>query len=303
MPKIGYSRRALALGRDGLVASCHPLATLAGVETLKAGGTAADAAVATNAVLAVTQSNNCGVGGDLFCLYWEAATRRVHFLNGAGRAGGRASLDELRRRGLKGLPVIGAETVSVPGVTRAWAMLLERFGRRTLDGLLQAAVHYAERGFPLTSIISQAIGEFAPGNRDAEWHRVFRPAGRAPAPGEMFVQPDLARTLRDLAAEGPDLFYRGRIARAIAERMAGEGNVAAVIQSLFNSFGSGVVPPGTGFCLQNRGRHFSVDPAHPNVLAPGKRPFHTLMASITTKEDRPVLGFATMGGNGQAMFH
>ncbi|HEY2994427.1 MAG TPA: gamma-glutamyltransferase [Methylomirabilota bacterium] len=436
MPKIGYSRRALALGRDGLVASCHPLATLAGVETLKAGGTAADAAVATNAVLAVTQSNNCGVGGDLFCLYWEAATRRVHFLNGAGRAGARASLDELRRRGLKGLPVIGAETVSVPGVTRAWAMLLERFGRRKLDGLLQPAIHYAERGFPLTSIISQAIGEFAPGNRDAEWHRVFRPAGRAPAPGEMFVQPDLARTLRDLAAEGPDLFYRGRIARAIAERMAregfltpedlaahrgewgepvsttyrgftvyetppptqgvtallalnmlegvelakhplhsvehlhlllevvklayadrdrwiadpqharlplsgmldkayaarrlaqfdperatayapgepegdttgfvvadGEGNVAAVIQSLFNSFGSGVVPPGTGFCLQNRGRHFSVDPAHPNVLAPGKRPFHTLMASITTKEDRPVLGFATMGGNGQAMFH
>src|SRR2546425_1078991 len=130
MPKIGYSRRALALGRDGLVASCHPLATLAGVETLKAGGTAADAAVATNAVLAVTQSNNCGVGGDLFCLYWEAATRRVHFLS---------------------------------------------------------------------------------------------PAGRAPAPGEMFVQPDLARTLRDLAAEGPDLFYRGRIARAIAERMAREG--------------------------------------------------------------------------------
>jgi gamma-glutamyltranspeptidase/glutathione hydrolase len=82
-----------------------------------------------------------------------------------------------------------------------------------------------------------------------------------------------------------------------------QGNVAAVIQSLFNAFGSGVVPPGTGFCLQNRGRHFSMDPAHPNALAPRKRPFHTLMASITTKDERPVLGFATMGGNGQAMFH
>ena len=92
MPTIGYSRRALALGRDGMVASCHPLATLAGVETLKAGGTAADAAVATNAVLTVTQSNNCGLGGDLFCLYWDAATRRVHFLNGAGRSGARRPL-------------------------------------------------------------------------------------------------------------------------------------------------------------------------------------------------------------------
>jgi gamma-glutamyltranspeptidase/glutathione hydrolase len=83
----------------------------------------------------------------------------------------------------------------------------------------------------------------------------------------------------------------------------GHGNVAAVIQSLFNAFGSGVVPPGTGFCLQNRGRHFTLEPGHPSVLAPGKRPFHTLMASITTRDERPMMGFATMGGNGQAMFH
>jgi len=89
-------------------------ATLAGVDVLRAGGTVADAAVATNAVLAVTQSNNCGLGGDLFCLYYEAATRRVHFLNGAGRSGSRATLEEVRRRGLTGLPVIGPATVSVP---------------------------------------------------------------------------------------------------------------------------------------------------------------------------------------------
>src|SRR5918996_3679850 len=113
MPEIGYSHRPLALGRDGMVASAHPLATLAGVETLKAGGTAADAAVAVNAVLAVTQPNNCGLGGDLFCLYYEAATRRVHFLNGSGRSGSRASLDELRRRGASALPIIGPMTVSV----------------------------------------------------------------------------------------------------------------------------------------------------------------------------------------------
>ncbi len=437
MPEIGYAHRPVALGREGLVASAHPLATLAGVQVLEAGGTAADAAVAVNAVLAVTQPNNCGVGGDLFCLYYEAATRTVHCLNGAGRSGSRATLDELRRRGLDRLPALGPLTVSVPGCVRAWGMLLERFGTRPLGALLEPAIRHAERGFPLTSIVSQSIAELAPANPDPEWHRVFRPAGRTPAAGELFVQPDLARTLRDLAAEGPELFYRGRVGRAIARRLeadgfvteedlaahAGEwgaplattyrgrtvyqtppptqglaallalnllegvplarlpvhsaahlhlliemvklayadrdrwigdpararvpvealldkayaarrraafdpakagahrwgepdgdttgfvvadgrrGDLVAVIQSLFNAYGSGVVVPGTGVVLQNRGRHFSTDPSHPNALAPRKRPFHTLTATVVTEGDRPLLGFATMGGNGQAMFH
>src|SRR5438046_2086626 len=135
MPKIGYSRRALALGRDGLVASCHPLATLAGVETLKAGGTAADAAVATNAVLAVTQSNNCGLGGDLFCLYWEAATRRVHFLNGAGRAG----------------RAVGAEGRDLFSRGRVAEALAERMAK---DGFLtpgDLAAHTGEWGEPVST--------------------------------------------------------------------------------------------------------------------------------------------------------
>ena len=89
MPQIGYSHRPVALGREGMVASAHPYATLAGVETLKAGGTAADAAIAVNGVLAVTQPNMCGIGGDIFVLYHEATTRTVHFLNGAGRSGAR----------------------------------------------------------------------------------------------------------------------------------------------------------------------------------------------------------------------
>jgi gamma-glutamyltranspeptidase/glutathione hydrolase len=419
-----------------MVASAHPYATLAGVETLKAGGTAADAAIAANGVLAVTQPNMCGLGGDIFVLYYEAATRTVHFLNGAGRSGSRASLDELRRRGLAGLPVVGAPTVSVPGCVRGWAMLHERFGTRPLADLLAPAIHYAERGFPASSLTSQAIEEFAPVTPDAEWHRVFRPGGRAPAVGELLVQRDLAGTLRAIASDGADVMYRGRAGRAIAERLAadgfltpddlaahqgewgapiattyrghtvyetppptqglaallalnllegerlaeyrlhstehlhlllemvklayadrdrwigdpaharvpveellskayaarrrqafdpgkasvyaagdpegdttgfvvadGRGNVASVIQSLFNPFGSGIVVPGCGILLQNRGRHFRLEPDHPSALAPRKRPFHTLIASIVTREDRPVVAFATMGGNGQAMFH
>ncbi|HXU91667.1 MAG TPA: gamma-glutamyltransferase [Methylomirabilota bacterium] len=436
MPQIGYSHRPVALGREGMVASAHPYATLAGVETLKAGGTAADAAIAVNGVLAVTQPNMCGIGGDIFVLYHEATTRTVHFLNGAGRSGARASLEELARRRLPGLPVVGAATVSVPGCVRGWAMLHERFGSRPLSELLAPAIHYAERGFPASLLTSQAIDEFAPITSDPEWHRVFRPGGRAPALGELLVQQDLGRTLREIVTEGADVMYRGRAARAIADRLATDGfvtpadladhtgewdapisttyrgylvyetppptqglaalltlnmldleplarhrlhsvehlhlllevvklayadrdrwigdpsharvpvsallsteyaarrrqafdadkagaysggdvegdttgfvvadargNVAAVIQSLFNGFGSGIVVPGCGIVLQNRGRHFRLEPGHPSVLAPRKRPFHTLMASIVTRDDRPVFALSTMGGNGQAMFH
>src|SRR3989475_9569422 len=148
MPTIGYSHRPVALGRRGMVASAHSYATVAGLDVLRSGGTAADAAVAVNAVLGVTQPENCGVGGDIFCLYYEAATGRVHFLNGSGRSGSRASHDELRRRRMERLPIIGPPTVSVPGCVLGWSMLLERFGTRPLGDLLRPAIHYASRGFP-----------------------------------------------------------------------------------------------------------------------------------------------------------
>src|SRR5437879_3317054 len=218
MPQIGYSHRPVALGTRGMVAAAHPLATLAGIETLKSGGTAADAAVAVNGVLAVTQPNSCGLGGDLFCLYYEAATGRVHFLNGGGRSGARASLGELARRGLDRLPVIGPPTVSVPGCVRAWAMLLERFGTRPLGDLLRPAIS-AAAGFPISSLVSQAIHEYASETPDPEWHRVFAQGGRATALCEPGAQPAVPRALRDLAADGPGLFYTGRVGQAIPRRL------------------------------------------------------------------------------------
>ncbi len=435
MPQIGYARRQAPMAHRGMVASCHPLASLAGVEVLRSGGTVADAAVATNAVLAVTQPGFCGVGGDLFCLYYEAATRRVHFLNGAGRSGSLAGLEALGRRGLPAVPFLGPGSVSVPGVTRAWSMLLERFGTRSLGSLLEPAIHYARDGFPLSDIVCQGIRERAELLRDPEWRRVFMPGGAVPRRGDRFRQPDLARTLTDLAAD-PDLLYRGRVARAIADRLDAEGfltaadlaehsgewgepirteyrghtvyetppptqgvaallalnllegfdlaahpvhsaehlhlllevtklayadrdrwvadpahadvpvdalldrayaqrrradfdpgkaqahawgdpegdttgfvvadgagNLISVIQSVYKMFGSGVVPPGTGVVLHNRGAYFSASPDHPNCFAPRKRPFHTLLACVVTRDERPVLGYATMGGDGQAMFH
>ena len=435
MPQIGYAHRQAPMGRRGMVASCHPLASLAGVDVLRSGGNVVDAAIATNAVLAVTQPNFCGVGGDIFVLYHEAATRRVHFLNGAGRSGARATLDELGRRGLKAVPATGAGSVSVPGVTRGWRMLLDRFGTRPLASLLEPAAYYAGEGFPLSDVVAQAIREKAPSVDDPEWHRVFAPGGAFPRTGDCFRQPDLARTLAELGQE-PELFYKGRVARSIAERMSrdgfltvedlaahegewgepisstyrgytvyetppptqglaallslnllegfdltryephspehlhlliemtklayadrdrwvadptrervpveallskgfaarrrrdfdpekaqwhkwgeldgdttgfvvadAQGNIMSVIQSLYKSFGSGVVAPGTGVVLQNRGAYFNTDPGHPNHFAPGKRPFHTLIACVVTRDERPVLGYSNMGGDGQAMFH
>src|SRR6266850_2359245 len=356
------SHRSLALGRRGMVAAAHPYAVVAGLDVLKAGGTAADAAVATNAVLGVTEPQDCGVGGDFFCLYYEAATGRVHFLNGAGRSGSRAGLDELRRRGMDRLPVIGPPTVSVPGCVRAWGMLLERFGTRPLGELLQPAIHYAAHGFPVSSFVSQVIREYASVTPDAEWRRVFTPGGRGPEHGGGLVAllglnvlqgfdlrdyplhsaehlhllieiVKLAYADRDRWIGDPDhapVPLAGLLSRAYAARRRHEfdpekakphtfgdpqgdttgfviadqqGNLISVVESLFNAFGSGVVAPGTGVVLHNRGRHFTVDPTHPSVFAPRKRPFHTLMAAIATRDDRPVLGFSTMGGNGQAMFH
>src|SRR6267378_3852212 len=172
------------MARDGMVASCHPLASLAGVEVLKSGGNVIDAAIATNAVLAVTQPNYCGLGGDFFCLYYEASTRR------------------------------------------AWSMLLERFGTRPLKSLLAPALHYAADGFPLTLIVCQAIRERSVLFDDPEWHRVFVPDGAFPEPGDVFRQPDLARTLAELG-DDPDLFYRGRVGQAIAKRLERDGFLTA----------------------------------------------------------------------------
>jgi len=435
MIQIGYAHRQAPMARHGMVAACHPLASLAGVEVLKSGGNVVDAAVATNAVLAVTQPNYCGVGGDFFCLYHEAATGRVHCYNGAGRSGSRASLEELGRRALSAVPAVGPGAVSVPGVTEAWRVLLERFGTRSLGSLLEPAIRYAAEGFPLTDIVCQAVRDRAELFDDAEWRRIFMPGGAYPDTGDLFRQPDLARTLTELA-DDPHLFYRGRVAQAIAQRLEqhgyltapdlaehagewvepiattyrgytvyetppptqglaalltlnllegydvaalpvhsaehlhlllemtklgyadrdrwiadpaharvpverllskgyaegrraafdprkaqahtwgdadgdttgfvvadGRGNVVSVIQSLYKGFGAGVVPPGTGVVLQNRGAYFNTDPDHPNVFAPRKRPFHTLLANLVTRDSAPVLGYASMGGDGQAMFH
>lgn len=214
--------------RRGMAATSQRFATEAAVRILREGGSAADAAVAAAAVLNVTEPMSTGLGGDMFALYYEVNSRKVAALNGSGRAPAALTLDRLGREGLVPLPAHHAHTVTVPGACAGWCDLLGRYGRLPLSQVLAPAIHLAEEGFavaPWTAHAWRGAAGFlarAPGGR-----ALLRPDGRAPAAGEIFRNPGLARTLRAIAAGGKDAFYRGEIARAISEAVRKAGGVLA----------------------------------------------------------------------------
>jgi gamma-glutamyltranspeptidase/glutathione hydrolase len=427
-----------------MVATSQPLATAAGLRILRAGGNAADAAVAAAAALNVTEPCNTGIGGDCFALHHAAETGEVTALNGSGRSPAALDLARLRREGLgDALPRAHPHTVTVPGACAGWADMVERHGRLSLDRVLEPAIELAEEGFPVgpNTAFLWAVGAktqlaTAPGGHE------LTIGGRAPRAGEIFRNPGLARTFRCVAAEGPGAFYRGEIADAIvavlranggamdardladhhstwdepvsteygglrvwecppngqgvvallalnllrgfdlaamdprgperahlmieALRLAfadgrcfvadpvrndvpvaellsesyarerresidpkraqpqaspgepighsdtvylcvvdGEGNACSFINSNYMSFGTGIVPSGWGFTLQNRGVGFSLEPGHPNALAPRKRPYHTIIPGLATRSDGGGLygPFGVMGGFMQPQGH
>jgi gamma-glutamyltranspeptidase/glutathione hydrolase len=212
------------MGRRGAVATSHPLATQIGLETLKRGGSAADAAVAANAALGLMEPTGCGIGGDLFAIVWDAAGERLHGLNASGRSARALSLDRFRGMGLERIPSEGPLCVTVPGAVDGWFELNSRFGRLTMAELLEPAIAYARDGFPVTEIIAgywqkdAARFAHAPGFAD-----VFMPQGRAPRAGESFRNPRLAATYALLGEHGRDAFYRGPIAAKIESYLRAQG--------------------------------------------------------------------------------
>ena len=208
--------RSVSLATGGMAASSHPLVTLAALDVLRAGGTAADAAIAANAVNGVVEPMSCGVGGDLFVLYWDQETRTLHGLNGSGRSPAGISRAAFEGAGLTDIPLTGPLPWSVPGCVDGWAMLHEKFGARPWADLIDPAAGLAERGFPVTETIAgywrasePALREF-PTSADT----LLTADGDAPAEGEVWRNPRLAATYRAIA-ETPDNFYRGPIAEAI----------------------------------------------------------------------------------------
>jgi gamma-glutamyltranspeptidase/glutathione hydrolase len=447
-----HGTRSAAMGRHGMIATSQALASAAGLRVLQEGGNAIDAAVTAAAVLAVIEPSMNGIGGDLFALVYDAKTKQVHGLDSSGRSAYRATPEELARRGLKEMPGGGPLPVDVPGVVEGWHQLLSRFGTIPMAKALQPAIAYARDGFPVQELMAAQWDEAAKKlSEDPAAAKTFLHEGKAPREGEIFANPNLAKSLDLIAREGRDAFYKGAIADAIvadmkardgllemrdladhtadwvepirtnyrghdvlemppstqgfvalemlnlmegfdvkamghnsadylhlvseakklafADRAAyladrdampkntlatllskdyaarrrpeismqmagtyaagalggppsqldfagrdlgdtiymtaadGQGNVVSFIQSLFSSFGAGIVAGDTGITLHNRGSGFNLTSGHPNRIGPHKRPLHTLVPAMILKDGRPWVSFGVMGGDNQAQAH
>ena len=423
---------------NGMAATSHPLATLGAIDMLRAGGTAADAAVAAAALLAVVEPHATGIGGDAFALYSPGGGDEILAYNGSGAAPLLASADWYLERGFKAIPLTGPHSVTVPGAVDLWAMLLERHGRKGIDAALQPAIRAAEEGY----VVAPRVAWDWARNREklrkgVNAAKYFLFDGAAPAVGTVVRQPALARTLRTIAAKGRDAFYFGEIAEDIVATLRGAGglhtaedlqqhrteivaavsthyrdhqvwqcppnspgvtmlmmlnvlggfnlsryaplsverlhlqaeasrhaylareqhvgdprfaavdvetllsaefasttrnkirldrlselppaaapmhpstvylcvvdrdrNVCSFVNSLAHAFGSAVATARSGILLQNRGAGFRIEAGHPNCIAPGKRPLHTLIAALITKDGRVVMPFGVMGGQFQSI--
>uniref|UniRef100_A0A8D0GN44 Gamma-glutamyltransferase n=1 Tax=Sphenodon punctatus TaxID=8508 RepID=A0A8D0GN44_SPHPU len=444
------SRRSPVVCTNGCVASSQPLATNIGLDILKKGGNAVDAAVSVAAALNVTEPCSTGIGGDCFCLYYDMSTKQVHGLNGSGRSPGSLTTELLKNQGFNEanpLPPFHAHNVTVPGAAAGWCDAVTLYGSKKLSmgQIFQPAIELAERGFPVSEVTAyhwkQGVDVLqAHGNKHGENLLIH---GQAPDHGQVFSNPFLANTFKELARSGKKGFYEGRVAEAIVEivRSNGglldledlknhvteevkpvftnykgvnvweippngqgitalialnilenfnvkdmghdsvdylhvliealklsfsdafwfctdpekvpvptkellsksyakeraklinsqwanvkykhgnafpvgrdtvyftvvdaQGNACSFINSNYMGFGTGLVPNGCGFTLQNRGANFSLSPGHPNCLAPKKRPYHTIIPALATTADTGELlcSFGVMGGFMQPQGH
>ena len=216
--------RSPAYAANGMAATSMPAATLAALDVLRAGGNAMDAAVAAVAVQCVIEPHSTGIGGDCFCLYAPAGTGRVVALNGSGRAPAAATLDWYEAQGITAIENTSPHAVTVPGAVGAWERLLAAHGTKGLEELLQPAIRYAEDGFIVHSRVASDWAEHAPKLR-ATGATSFLPGGDAPAEGDRFVPPNLAKTLRAIAARGAKAFYEGPIAADMVAALRARGGL------------------------------------------------------------------------------
>ena len=434
-----FPGRSVVMSTEAMAATSQPMATEAALQVMREGGNAMDAAIAASAVLSVVETYSSGIGGDCFILYHEAATGKLHALNGSGRAPAAATAETIRARGFDSMPEQGILSVTVPGAIDAWCEATENFGNLDFAALLQPAIHYAEQGYAVTPIIGsnwKSTVELLAQTPEAS--SAYLVDGRAPAIGSVHRQPDLARSLRLIAEQGRDVFYQGEIADEIVrfsdshdgllslEDLAGhrsewvqpissnyrgyevfeippngqgittlmalnilaqtdvsklprlgadhvhlvseaftlamaerdrfvsdmafndlpvelmlsdefartqferidmnraltqpvesllpnhrdtvyltvvdkDRNICSFINSVFYSWGSGLVAGSTGINLGNRGSGFSLQDGHFNQIEPNKRPMNTIIPAMVYRQGKPVLSFGVMGGQYQAM--
>lgn len=438
----GFATRSEVIAQNGMVATSHPLATQVGLEILKKGGNAIDAAIATNAALGLMEPTGCGIGGDLFAIVWDGKTKQLYGLNASGRSPKGLTLDYFEKEGMEKIPSFGPLPVSVPGAVDGWFELHTKFGSMPMSEILAPAIAYAENGFPLTELIAWYISRTVPRFQQAGYPNIKETyidqnGGTLPGEGEMYKNPFLGNTYRKIAEGGRDAYYNGEISKTIAgfiqeqggflseedfsshksewvdpvsinyrgydvwelppngqgiaalqmlqilegydfaniefgssehlhlfteakklafedrakyyadmdffdvpveellnsdyaderrklikERASqynagaisagetiymtvadSEGTMISLIQSNYRGMGSGMVAPGLGFMLQDRGELFSLKRGQANTYEPGKRPFHTIIPAFVTKDGEPFVSFGVMGGDFQPQGH
>jgi len=216
--------RSMVISKHGIAATSQTLASQAAAQVLARGGSAMDAAIAANALLGLVEPMSCGIGGDLFVIYWEAKTGALTALNASGWSPRALTIEFLKSQGRYAMPQDGIQSVTVPGCVNGWEKLHKRFGRLAWRELFQPAIYYAEQGFPVTEIIQETWKAAATKlSGDAAAHEIFLPEDKPPGVGQIFRNRKLAAAYKLIAAEGASAFYKGEIARAILKTSASLG--------------------------------------------------------------------------------
>lgn len=219
-----FATRSEVIARHGMAATSQPLSTQVALDILKQGGSAVDAAIAANATLGLMEPTGNGIGGDLFAIVWDAKTQKLHGLNASGRSPASLTLEEFRKRDLEFIPPFGPLPVTVPGCVDGWFALHGKFGRLPMKDVLAPAIHYCEEGFPVSEVIAAGWrGSRKTFSGYPGFLETYFPNGKGPATGDIFRNPMLASTLKQIADGGRDAFYKGEIAHTIADFMQKHG--------------------------------------------------------------------------------
>ncbi|MFW6218504.1 MAG: gamma-glutamyltransferase [Bacteroidota bacterium] len=223
-----FATRSEVLAQNGIVATSHPLATQIGIDILKSGGNAIDAAIAANAALGLMEPTGCGIGGDLFAIVWHSETKKLYGLNASGRSPESLTLEYFKARDISSIPYYGPLPVSVPGAVDGWFELHGKFGKISMDSILSPAIHYARKGFPMTELITfymqRSVKLFKQeGYPNINDTYIMPNGGKLPGEGEIYKNPYLADTYQKIAEKGRDVFYKGEIANTISKFMQENG--------------------------------------------------------------------------------
>ncbi len=242
-----FATRSEVIAPHGMVATSQPLATQIGLDVLKKGGSALDAAIAANAALGLMEPTGSGIGGDLFAIVWDARTRKLYGYNGSGRSPKSLTLEWFAEHGYSDIPPTGPLPVSVPGCVDAWFALHDKFGKLPMKDLLAPTVRYARDGFPVSELIAYYWQRSVPRlSKYPGFKEQFTRDGAGPAKGQRWTNPNLADTLEALGKGGRDAFYKGRIAKVIGDYMkANEGFLSA--EDLAAHHGEWVEPLSTNY--------------------------------------------------------